>query len=63
MPIEEQLDALGECISAGKIRSVGLSNETPWGLMKFVMEGMKMDDFEIMLLLFFLLRTLAIAVV
>ncbi|KAK1398959.1 putative aldo/keto reductase, NADP-dependent oxidoreductase domain-containing protein [Heracleum sosnowskyi] len=34
--IEEQLDALGRAIDAGKIRYVGLSNETPYGLMKFL---------------------------
>ncbi len=33
-PMEEQLDALGEQVKAGKIRAVGVSNETPWGLMK-----------------------------
>lgn len=31
--LEEQLDAMGELIKAGKIRHVGLSNETPWGMM------------------------------
>ncbi|XP_020101227.1 protein tas isoform X2 [Ananas comosus] len=34
--IEEQLDALGKAIDAGKIRYVGLSNETPYGVMKFL---------------------------
>lgn len=34
--IEEQLDALGRAVDAGKIRYVGLSNETPYGLMKFL---------------------------
>ncbi|KAK1386073.1 putative voltage-gated potassium channel subunit beta [Heracleum sosnowskyi] len=34
--IEEQLDALGRAIDAGKIRYVGLSNETPYGFMKFL---------------------------
>lgn len=51
VPIEEQLDTLGECISAGKIRSVGLSNETAWGLMKFVAEGMVLDNFDTMIVL------------
>lgn len=32
--LEESLAALAECIAAGKIRHVGLSNETPWGLMQ-----------------------------
>ena len=34
--IEETLRALQELVSAGKIRSIGLSNETPWGTMKFL---------------------------
>ncbi|KAK9161430.1 hypothetical protein Syun_007771 [Stephania yunnanensis] len=36
IPIEEQLEALGRAVDAGKIRYVGLSNETPYGLMKFL---------------------------
>jgi aryl-alcohol dehydrogenase-like predicted oxidoreductase len=32
--LEETLHALGELVKAGKIRYVGLSNETPWGVMK-----------------------------
>ncbi|SDI03358.1 Predicted oxidoreductase [Pseudomonas flavescens] len=35
-PLEETLDALEEQIKAGKIRHIGLSNETPWGTMKFL---------------------------
>ncbi|KZV54337.1 aldo-keto reductase-like [Dorcoceras hygrometricum] len=34
--IEEQLTALQKAFDAGKIRYVGLSNETPYGLMKFL---------------------------
>ncbi|NQV84024.1 MAG: NADP(H)-dependent aldo-keto reductase [Rhodospirillales bacterium] len=34
-PMEEQLSALGEQVKAGKIRAIGVSNETAWGLMKF----------------------------
>ena len=34
--IEEVLDNLNNLIKAGKIRYVGLSNETPWGVMKFL---------------------------
>ena len=29
---EEQLSALGELVKAGKVRHIGLSNETPWGV-------------------------------
>ncbi|MCC9620977.1 NADP(H)-dependent aldo-keto reductase [Thalassospira sp. MA62] len=35
-PIEETLSALDELVKAGKIRHIGLSNESPWGLMKFL---------------------------
>lgn len=35
-PIEEQLAALAELVTEGKIRYVGLSNEHPWGLMSFL---------------------------
>jgi aryl-alcohol dehydrogenase-like predicted oxidoreductase len=35
-PIEETLSALGELVAEGKVRAIGLSNETPWGVMKFL---------------------------
>lgn len=35
-PVDETLRALQELVSAGKIRAIGLSNETPWGTMKFL---------------------------
>ncbi|MEO5862342.1 MAG: aldo/keto reductase [Burkholderiales bacterium] len=34
-PIREQLEALAVQVKSGKIRYVGLSNETPWGLCQF----------------------------
>jgi aryl-alcohol dehydrogenase-like predicted oxidoreductase len=34
-PIEVQLDAVARLIEQGKVRYVGLSNETPWGLTKW----------------------------
>ncbi|KAM7275554.1 hypothetical protein ACFE04_017420 [Oxalis oulophora] len=34
--MEEQLDALSRAVHAGKIRYIGLSNETPYGVMKFL---------------------------
>jgi aryl-alcohol dehydrogenase-like predicted oxidoreductase len=34
--IAEQLDALARLVKAGKVREIGLSNETPWGLTEFV---------------------------
>lgn len=36
VPIEEQLEAFAGFIKAGKIRCLGLSNESPWGVMEFV---------------------------
>ncbi len=35
-PIEETLLALSELVTAGKIRTIGISNETAWGAMKFL---------------------------
>ncbi len=35
-PIHDQLRALGKLVQQGKVRAIGLSNETPWGLMEFV---------------------------
>ena len=35
-PIEEVLENLQSLVKAGKIRYVGVSNETPWGMMKFL---------------------------
>ncbi|MBD2666190.1 NADP(H)-dependent aldo-keto reductase [Richelia sinica] len=36
IPIAEQLAAFAEVIKAGKIRYLGLSNETPWGVSEFI---------------------------
>ncbi|KAG2488598.1 hypothetical protein HYH03_012917 [Edaphochlamys debaryana] len=36
VPIEEQLRALQELVEAGKVRYVGLSNETSYGVMEFL---------------------------
>ena len=33
---EEVLETLDELVKAGKIRQVGLSNETPWGMMRYL---------------------------
>lgn len=35
-PIREQLEALEVQVKAGKVRFIGLSNETPWGVMEFL---------------------------
>lgn len=34
--ITDILETLGECVKAGKIRAIGLSNETSWGTQKFL---------------------------
>jgi aryl-alcohol dehydrogenase-like predicted oxidoreductase len=34
--IHAQLEALGELVRAGKVRAIGLSNETPYGVHEFV---------------------------
>lgn len=34
--IEETLKALGELVAAGKVRQIGLSNETPWGVAEYL---------------------------
>ncbi len=35
-PILEQLQALDGLVKAGKVREIGLSNETPWGVCEFI---------------------------
>jgi aryl-alcohol dehydrogenase-like predicted oxidoreductase len=36
IPVEETLEVLKDLVKAGKIRHVGLSNETPWGTSRFL---------------------------
>jgi len=36
VPIEETLEALEALVKSGKVRYVGVSNETPWGLSRFL---------------------------
>jgi len=35
-PLEETLDVLGDLVKAGKVRHVGVSNETPWGVSEYL---------------------------
>jgi len=35
-PIEETLAALGRLVEKGKVRHIGVSNETPWGVMQYL---------------------------
>lgn len=37
--IATQLEALGDLVRAGKIRYVGVSNETPWGVAEFIRQA------------------------
>lgn len=41
-PLEETLTALAKEVNKGRIRHIGLSNETPWGTMKFIQLAEKM---------------------
>lgn len=34
--VHDQLEALAGLVKAGKVRHIGLSNETPWGLLEFL---------------------------
>jgi aryl-alcohol dehydrogenase-like predicted oxidoreductase len=36
VPLAETLAALAELVNEGRVRCVGLSNETPWGVMQFL---------------------------
>lgn len=38
---EEVLETLGELVKQGKIRQIGVSNETPWGLMRYLQASKK----------------------
>lgn len=43
VPIEETLWVLADFVKAGKVRHIGLSNETPWGLAQFLRAAEKFD--------------------
>ena len=36
VPIEETLEALAQLVAEGKVRHIGISNETPWGLAEYL---------------------------
>lgn len=40
-PFEDILDALDAHVRAGRIRHIGVSNESPWGVMRFLAEAEK----------------------
>jgi aryl-alcohol dehydrogenase-like predicted oxidoreductase len=39
VPIEETLAALGELVKEGKIRHIGVSNESPWGVCEYIKQA------------------------
>jgi aryl-alcohol dehydrogenase-like predicted oxidoreductase len=39
VPIEETLAALGELVKEGKIRHIGVSNESPWGVAEYIKQA------------------------
>lgn len=39
IPIAETLGALGELVGEGKVRAIGVCNESPWGVMKYLAVG------------------------
>ena len=36
VPIEETLEAMSNLVKSGKVRYIGISNETPWGTNKYL---------------------------
>ncbi|MDH5445914.1 MAG: NADP(H)-dependent aldo-keto reductase [Gammaproteobacteria bacterium] len=43
VPIEETLSVLNDIVKTGKVRHIGLSNETPWGVTRFLHAAEKHD--------------------
>lgn len=43
VPIEETLAALAELAAEGKVRAVGVCNESPWGVMRYLAEAERND--------------------
>jgi len=41
--IDAQLTSLGQLVKEGKIRAIGLSNETPWGVMSFLQSAKRLN--------------------
>lgn len=41
--IEQTLTVLADLVKQGKVRHIGLSNETPWGVMRFLQLAEKLD--------------------
>lgn len=43
VPIEETLEALQELVKEGKVKNIGVSNETAWGLLEFIRQSENND--------------------
>ena len=43
VPIETTLRALEELVQSGKVRYIGISNETPWGVMEYLRLAQELD--------------------
>ena len=43
IPIEETLRACGDLVTAGKVRHIGISNETPWGVAEYLRLAQQYD--------------------
>ena len=43
VPLLETLEVLADLVKAGKVRQIGVSNETPWGLMRYLALAEKHD--------------------
>jgi aryl-alcohol dehydrogenase-like predicted oxidoreductase len=43
VPILETLEVLADLVTTGKIRHIGVSNETPWGLMQYLQLSQTLD--------------------
>lgn len=41
--LEETLAVLGELVRSGKVRHIGVSNETPWGVMRLLQAAERLD--------------------
>jgi aryl-alcohol dehydrogenase-like predicted oxidoreductase len=39
IPVEETLEALADLVKEGKIRHIGVSNESPWGVSEFIKQS------------------------
>lgn len=43
VPIEETLSVLADFVRSGKVRHIGVSNESPWGVARFLRAAEKLD--------------------